>query len=237
MKILIIEDEALIVRALERGFATYGHQVVSADNGEDGTVLAMDGTVDFILLDISLPGRDGHKVLERIRSARPDVPVLMLTARDDLKDKVSALKAGADDYLTKPFAFEELLARMEALNRRAEPAGSSQMEVGDLRLNVLSHRVWRGGKLIELSSREFALLEFFMRNPGQILSRQQILSAVWDYAFNPGSNVLNVYVRYLRSKVDRPGEPSLITTVRGVGYRFDPPKNAQSSPSSSKSSS
>ena len=231
MKVLVIEDEAPIVRALERGFAAGGHLVVSADNGEDGIALAMDRTVDFVLLDISLPGRDGHQVLARIRSVRPDVPVLMLTARDDLENKVSALNAGADDYVTKPFAFEELLARMGALNRRAEPSGS-QMEVGDLRVNLLSHRVWRGGKEIELSSREFSLFEFLMRNPRQVLSRQQILSAVWDYAFDPGSNVLNVYVKYLRSKIDRAGEPSLITTVRGVGYRFDPPEDDQSSPPS-----
>ena len=228
MKVLVIEDEASIVRALERGFAASGDLVVSADNGEDGIALAMDRTVDFVLLDISLPGRDGHQVLARIRAVRPDVPVLMLTARVDLENKVSALKAGADDYVTKSFAFEELLARMGALGRRAEPTGS-QLEAGDLRINLLSHRVWRGGKEIELSSREFALLEFLMRNPRQVLSRQQILSAVWDYAFDPGSNVLNVYIRYIRSKIDRSGEPSLISTVRGVGYRFDPWEDPRSS--------
>ncbi len=228
MKVLVIEDEAPIVRALERGFAAGGHLVVSADNGEDGISLAMDRTIDFVLLDISLPGKDGHQVLARIRAVRPDVPVLMLTARDDLENKVSTLNAGADDYVTKPFAFEELLARMGALSRRTGPS-DSQIEAGDLRINLLSHRVWRGGKEIELSSREFSLLEFLIRNPRQVLSRQQILSAVWDYAFDPGSNVLNVYVRYLRSKIDRAGESSLIFTVRGVGYRFDPPEEAQSS--------
>ncbi len=228
MKVLVIEDEAPIVRALERGFAAGGHLVVSADNGEDGISLAMDRTIDFVLLDISLPGKDGHQVLARIRAVRPDVPVLMLTARDDLENKVSTLNAGADDYVTKPFAFEELLARMGALSRRTGPS-DSQIEAGDLRINLLSHRVWRGGKEIELSSREFSLLEFLIRNPRQVLSRQQILSAVWDYAFDPGSNVLNVYVRYLRSKIDRAGESSLIFTVRGVGYRFDPPEETQSS--------
>ena len=229
MKVLVIEDEAPIVRALERGFGASGDLVVSADNGEDGIALAMDRTVDFVLLDISLPGRDGHQVLARIRAVRPDVPVLMLTARDDLENKVNALNAGADDYVTKPFAFEELLARMGALSRRAEPSGST-LEAGDLRVNLLSHRAWRGGKEIELSSREFTLLEFLMRNPRQVLSRQQILSAVWDYDFDPGSNVLNVYVRYLRSKIDRLEEPSLISTVRGVGYRFDPPGGSSVAP-------
>ena len=156
------------------------------------------------------------------------LPVLLLTARDGAPDEVAGLQAGADDYVTKPFAFEELLARIGALGRRTESPGSV-LEAGDLRINLLSHRVWRGGKEIELSSREFALLEFLLRNPRQVLSRQQILSAVWDYAFDPGSNVVDVYVRYLRSKLDRRGEPSVIQTVRGAGYRFEPPADAPSS--------
>ena len=224
MRVLIVEDEPGIVRMLERGLAAHGHQPVSADNGDDGARLAaFDDSVDLVVLDIMLPGLSGHEVLKRIRTRRPELPVLMLTARDDLQNKVGALDAGADDYLTKPFAFEELLARIRALIRRTDQPRASLIEAGDLRVDLLSHRAWRGDKQIELSSREFALLEYFMRHPGQALSRQQILSAIWDYAFDPGSNVVDVYVRYLRAKLDRPGEPSLFTTVRGSGYRFDAP--------------
>jgi DNA-binding response OmpR family regulator len=164
-------------------------------------------------------------VLRRIRARRPGLPVLMLTARDEVRDKVRALDGGADDYLTKPFDLEELVARMRALVRRADQPQSSRIELGDLKIDLLSHRVWRGEKLVDLSSREFALLEYFVRHQGQVLSRQQILSAVWDYAFDPGSNVVDVYVSYLRNKLDRRGEPSFIATVRGAGYRFDLPEH------------
>jgi DNA-binding response OmpR family regulator len=225
VKILIIEDDTPIVRGLERGLAPHGHELVSADNGEDGAALATDETVELVLLDISLPGLDGHEVLERVRAARPGLPVLMLTARDDLHHKVHALNAGADDYLTKPFALEELLARIGALARRVEQPGSERvLEAGDLRMDLLSRRVWRGGGLVELSSREFELLEYFMRHSGQVLGRQKLLLDVWGYDFDPGSNVLNVYIRYLRAKIDRPGEPSFIGTLRGAGYRFEPPE-------------
>lgn len=223
MRILIVEDEAGIVRFLERGLAAHGYQPLSASNGEDGVRMAEDEAVDLVLLDIMLPGLDGQEVLKRIRVRRPELPILMLTARDNLQNKVSALDAGADDYLTKPFAFEELLARIRALTRRSDQAQGALIEAGGLRVDLLSHRAWRGDKQLALSAREFALLEYFMRHPGQALSRQQILSAIWDYAFDPGSNVVDVYVRYLRRKIDRLGEPSLIGTVRGVGYRFNPP--------------
>jgi DNA-binding response OmpR family regulator len=223
MRVLIIEDDQGIVRFLERGLAAHGHSTVSADNGEDGVILARDESVELVLLDIMLPLMDGHRVLERIRLRRPDVPVLMLTARDDLRNKVDALDAGADDYLTKPFDLEELLARLRALTRRADQPQGSKIEAGDLKVDLRSRRVWRGDKLVDLSSREFALLEYLMRHPGHVLSRQQILSAVWDYDFDPGSNVVDVYVSYLRNKLDRRGEPSLIQTVRGAGYRFEKP--------------
>ena len=226
MQILIVEDETAIVRFLKRGLSAHGHRVLSADNGEDGVRLAVEEPLDLVLLDISLPRLDGHEVLRRIRIRRPSLPVLMLTARDDLQNKVGALDGGADDYLTKPFVFEELLARMRALTRRADQPRSAQIEMDGLRIDLLSRRVWRGEERVELSSREFALLEYFMRHPGQLLSRQQILSAIWEYDFDPGSNVVDVYVRHLRNKIDRPGQRSLIETVRGAGYRFEPPQKA-----------
>ncbi|QYJ16414.1 Transcriptional regulatory protein TcrA [Rubrobacter xylanophilus DSM 9941] len=223
MRILIVEDEPGIVRMLERGLSAQGYACLSAEDGETGLRMALEEDVDVVLLDIMLPGLDGREVLRRLRLRRPGLPVLMLTARDEVETKVGSLDAGADDYLTKPFAFEELLARIRALVRRADQPESTILRAGDLKVDLLAHRVWRAGRQIELSSREFSLLEYLMRHPRQVLSRQQILSAVWDYAFDPGSNVVDVYVRYLRRKIDRPGEPSLITTVRGAGYRFDPP--------------
>ena len=220
MRILAVEDEPAILRMLERGLAAAGHQVLTATSGEDGAVLASEEGVDVVLLDIGLPELGGHEVLARIRARRPELPVLMLTARDDLDNKVRALDAGADDYLTKPFAFEELLARIRALTRRSDQASAAQVEVGDIRLDLLGRRAWRGDRLIELSNREFALLEFLLRHPSQVLSRTQILFAVWEYDADPSSNVVDVYVRYLRRKL---GDPSPISTVRGAGYRFDPP--------------
>ena len=169
MRVLIVEDEPGIVRMLERGLAAHGHQCVSVDNGEDGARLAVEEEVDLVLLDIMLPGLSGQDVLKRIRFRRPGLPVLMLTARDDLQNKVGALDLGADDYMTKPFAFEELLARMRALVRRADQPQSSKLQAGDLHVDLLSRRVRRGDKQIDLSSREFALLEYFMRHPGQVL--------------------------------------------------------------------
>jgi DNA-binding response OmpR family regulator len=227
MLVLLIEDDPAIVRFLERGLAAHGHRTISADNGEDGLRMAADEAVDLVLLDIMLPRLDGRRVLERIRLRRSDLPVLMLTARDEVHNKVGALDSGADDYLTKPFDLEELLARMRALTRRSDQSWSSRMEFGDLKVDLRSRRVWRGDRQVDLSSREFALLEYFMSHPGQVLSRQQILSGVWDYAFDPGSNVVDVYVRYLRSKLDRRREPSIIETVRGAGYRFEPPSEAE----------
>ena len=223
MLVLIVEDETAIVRFLERGLNAHGHRVLSANNGEQGARLAVEEPVDVVLLDISLPRLDGREVLRRIRTRRPELPVLMLTARDDLPNRVGALDAGADDYLTKPFVFEELLARIRALTRRANQPRSARIEIDGVGIDLLSRRAWREDKAIDLSSREFALLEYFMRHPGHVLSRQQILSAIWDFDFDPSSNVVDVYVRHLRSKIDRDGEPSLISTVRGAGYRFEPP--------------
>ena len=218
MRILAVEDEPAILRMLERGLTASGHQVLTAENGEDGAILATDEGVDLVLLDISLPGMSGHDVLSRVRARRPELPVLMLTARDDIGNKVRALDAGADDYLTKPFAFEELLARIRALTRRADQSSATTLEVGDVRLDLLGRRAWRGERPMELSHREFTLLEYLLRHAGQVLSRTQILFAVWEYDADPSSNVVDVYVRYLRRKL---GDPSPISTVRGAGYRYD----------------
>jgi DNA-binding response OmpR family regulator len=221
MRILVVEDEAAIARALERGLSANGYEVVCARSGEEALSIALDKPVDFVLLDISLPGLDGHTVLARLRQALPNLPVLMLTARDDLANKVRAFDAGADDYITKPFALEELLARIRA-RVRLDGRNDALIQVGDVRLDLLSRRAWRGDKLLELPSREFALLEYFMRHPHQTLSRQALLADVWKLTFDPGSNVVAVYVGYLRRRIDRPGEPSLITAQRGAGYSFDP---------------
>ena len=223
MRILIVEDEPRIVSLLERGLGAHGHQVQSASDGEDGLLLAGDEGIDLLILDIGLPGMSGQEVLRRVRVRRPDLPVLMLTARDDVASKVQALDAGADDYLTKPFALEELLARVRALSRRRDQSRAAAIEVGDVRIDLLARRAWRGEREIELAAREFALLEYFMRHPGQVLTRSQILDAVWEYDYDPGSNVVDVYVGYLRRKLrgsgEDEGEP--ISTVRGTGYRFD----------------
>jgi DNA-binding response OmpR family regulator len=222
MRILAVEDEPAIVRMLERGLSAYGHQVIPAKTGEDAIAAAGDEGVELVLLDIALPGIDGHEVLAQIRARRPGLPVLMLTARDDIGHKLRALDAGADDYLTKPFAFDELLARIRAVARRTNPQQAAQLEAGDLRLDLLGRRAWRGKRLVELSAREFALLEYLMRHPYQVVSRAQILAAVWASDYEPGSNVVDVYVRYLRRKLCPADEPCPISTVRGSGYRFDP---------------
>jgi two-component system OmpR family response regulator len=223
MKILLIEDEPAIARMIQRGLAPHGHELILVESGLDPTVdLALE-RVDLVLLDIHLPGKDGYGVLRDIRRLRPDLPVIMLTAIDELKSKVQSLDGGADDYVTKPFEFQELLARIRAVTRRADQQVSSTLAFGDLQIDLLSHRVSRGDEMVDLSRREFALLEYFARNPRRVLSRQQILTAVWDYDFEGESNVVDVYVRYLRQKLDRLGVAGAFATIRGSGYRFDPP--------------
>lgn len=223
MRILIVEDEPRIVSLLERGLGAHGHQVSSASDGEDGLLMAGDEGIDLMILDIGLPGMSGQEVLRRVRARRPDLPALMLTARDDVANKVQALDAGADDYLTKPFALEELLARVRALSRRRDQSQASVIDVGDVRIDLLARRAWRGEREIELAAREFALLEYFMRHAGQVLTRSQILDAVWEYDYDPGSNVVDVYVGYLRRKLRgaSSGVDGPISTVRGTGYRFE----------------
>ena len=223
MRVLLIEDEAAIVRYLERGLREEGHQVESAATGEDGIELAASEDVDLVIIDIGLPGIDGHQVLSAIRERKPALPAIMLTARDDVSSKIRALDAGADDYIVKPFSFAELTARMRAAMRRGDQRRASAVEVGDLRIDFLQRRAWRGGRLIELSNREFTLLAYLMQHAGQVLTRTQLLEAVWDYDFDPGSNVVDVYIRYLRRKIDEPNEPSVIQALRGVGYRLEVP--------------
>lgn len=221
MKVLVIEDDPAIVRFLERALQAHGHDVTVAYDGEEGATAAIREPIDIVLLDIMLPRMDGHETLAHIRSRRPDLPVLMLTARDDDQHKVSALDGGADDYLTKPFSLEELMARMRALTRRVRHQVGPEMIVGTLRLDLPTRRAWRNNVELNLSSREFHLLEFFMRHPDEVLTRQQILSVIWQWDFDPASNLVDVYIRYLRKKIDLPNERSLISTVRGSGYRLD----------------
>lgn len=220
MRIVVIEDDERIASFVARGLASQGHQVMTAANGRDGIELASEPEVDLVILDLSLPDIDGTEVLARLRGSQGLPPVLVLTARDSIADKVSVLDRGADDYMTKPFALDELLARVRVLARRADQPVAARIERAGLVLDLGARRASRDGRAIELSAREFALLAYLMRNAGQVVSRVQILAAVWDYDFDPQSNVVDVYVRYLRNKVDVPDEPSLIETVRGSGYRF-----------------
>lgn len=223
MRILIVEDEPNLASVVKRGLESQGYQAPVAETGDDAVLMVRTEAYDLVLLDITLPDIDGHEVLAGIRRLRPELPVIMVTARDDVASKIDALDGGADDYITKPFNFDELLARIRAQTRRSDQTQSAVIAWEGLRIDLLSHRVWRHEVEVALSRREFALLEYFARNPGRLLSRQQILAAVWDYDYEGESNVVDVYVRYLRNKLDITRVPSLFTTVRGSGYRFDVP--------------
>jgi len=220
MRVLVVEDEKKLGELLARGLREEGHAADLADRGEEALWMANAVDYDAIVLDVMLPGVDGFEVCRRLRAGSVWAPVLMLTARDAVDDRVGGLDAGADDYLVKPFSFEELLARLRALTRRAPVERPAVLEVGDLRLDPAAHRAWRGDTELELSAKEFALLELFMRRPGMVLSRAQLLDGAWDIAFESRSNVVDVYVRYLREKIDRPFGRDSIETVRGVGYRL-----------------
>jgi DNA-binding response OmpR family regulator len=223
MRILVVEDEANLASVIQRGLEAQGYQAPIAECGEDAVLHVRTEPVDLVLLDIALPDMDGRQVLAEIRRLRRDVPVIMVTARDDVGSKIGALDHGADDYVTKPFNFDELLARIRAQARRSDQAQSVEIAWDGLRIDLRAHRVWRHDEEIPLSRREFALLEYFARNPGRLLTRQQILAAVWEYDYEGESNIVDVYVRYLRNKLDLDHQPSLFTTIRGSGYRFDPP--------------
>lgn len=221
MRVLLVEDEAKLARLVARGLTERGDVVTVVGTGEEAVTAGLeDREYDVILLDVRLPDMEGFDVCRRLRRARVWTPVLMLTARNAVADRITGLDSGADDYLGKPFAFDELLARMRALARRGPVARPSVLEVGDLRLDPASRQVWRGDVTIELSARELALLEALMRRPEQALSRDQLLAHAWGVVHDTSSNVVDVYVRYLREKIDRPFGVDSLRTVRGIGYRL-----------------
>jgi two-component system, OmpR family, response regulator len=220
MRVLVVEDEVKLAALLRRGLLEEGHAADVAASGEDALWMAQATPYDAIVLDLMLPGVDGLEVCRRLRGDGVWSPVLMLTARDGVGDRVGGLDAGADDYLTKPFAFAELLARLRALARRGAVERPAVLSVGELRLDPATRRVWRGETRIDLSTKEFAVLETFMRRPGRVLSRLELLEHAWDYDYENRSNVIDVYVRYLREKIDRPFGRDSIETVRGAGYRL-----------------
>ena len=219
MYLLLVEDERRLAQVVRRVLEEEGHTVDLAHDGEDGLAMARDGSHDVIVLDVLLPGMDGIELCQKLRRERLDTPVLLLTALDSVDDRVRGLDAGADDYLPKPFAFQELLARLRALGRRKVQAReATQIHVDGLTLDLRRRRADREGRAIELSPKEFSLLELLMRNQGRVLTRTQILDHIWGYDYAADSNLVDVYVAYLRRKVDRGGGRRLIRTVRGVGY-------------------
>jgi len=220
MRVLVVEDELKMAGLIRRGMREQGLVADVVPNGEDAMWMAQATPYDAIVLDVMLPGIDGFETCRRLRGEHVWTPVLMLTARDGVEDRVQGLDTGADDYLVKPFSFAELLARLRALARRGPVERPAVLHAGDLHLDPASRRVWRGETDIALSAKEFALLEAFMRRPGRTLDRYQLLEHAWDYTYENRSNVIEVYVRYLREKVDRPFGVESIETVRGAGYRL-----------------
>jgi DNA-binding response OmpR family regulator len=220
MHILVVEDETAIADFVQRGLESEGYAVACAYDGDEGERRALGKGVDLVVLDLMLPGKDGLSVLRSIRRERPALPVIVLTARDALEDKVEGLDTGATDYVTKPFAFDELTARIRAHLRRPANGEPTVLEAAGIHMDLLARLVTLHGEPIHLSSREFELLAYFVRHPNQVLSREQILSAVWGYDFDPGTNVVEVYVGYLRRKLTVDGKPAPIETLRSVGYRL-----------------
>ena len=220
MRILVVEDEKKVASFIKRGLEEEQYEVRTASDGEEGFKLALEKTFDLIVLDWMLPKMNGLDLLKDLRGKNIMTPVLMLTAKDSVEDIVAGLDSGSDDYLTKPFAFAELLARVRALVRRSESDRGAEIVFADVRLDPVTHKVWRTGQEIDLTGKEYALLEYFMRNPTQVLTRTMIAEHCWDYTFESFTNIIDVYVNYLRKKIDREGDMKLIHTVRGVGYVF-----------------
>ena len=222
MTVLVIEDEKKIASFVRKGLEAQGFVVDVSHHGDEGYTLATTRPYDALVLDIMLPGKDGLSILRNLRERKMGVPVIVLTARSELNERLEGLNLGADDYLTKPFFIEELIARVHAVARRAAGTSQSILVVEDLTVNLLTREVVRSGRQIELTAREFALLESLMRSPGRVLTRAQICEQVWDYNFDPGTNLVEVYVQRLRKKVDEGATVKRIETVRGVGYRMKP---------------
>ncbi len=226
MRLLIVEDEPKMLDFLKRGLEEQRYAVDTAVNGEDGLHWALNFPYDVILLDVMLPGLNGLEVCQALRNRHIQTPILMLTARDTIDDRVAGLDLGADDYLVKPFAFRELLARLRALTRRDTQHTSAVLQLGDLRLDTVTHTAKRGDKLIELTTKEYELLEFLMLHPNQVLSRTVIAEHLWNYDYSPESNVLDVYIRFLRRKIDDDYDDKYIRTLRGSGYQLVDPAHA-----------
>lgn len=218
MRILVVEDEKKVASFIKRGLEEEKYEVVTVHDGEEGLKAASEKSFDLIILDVMLPKMDGVSVMKELRARKVLTPVLMLTAKGEVEDIVAGLDSGSDDYLTKPFAFAELLARVRALLRRSEFDRGAEIRFADLRLDPVSHKVWRAEKEIDLTAKEYGLLEYLVRNANQVLTRTMIAEHVWDYTFDSFTNIIDVYVNYLRKKIDRDAEKKLIHTVRGVGY-------------------
>mgnify|MGYP001292019555 FL=1 len=220
MRILVIEDERKVASFIKRGLEEERYIVETAADGQVGLDLALNNVFDAIVLDVMLPKLDGYSVLRALRDEGNATPVIMLTARGSTEDRVQGLDLGADDYLTKPFHFEELAARLRSILRRSTTEKTTKLQCGDLTLDLVTHFAFRGDKEIELTTKEYALLEYLMRNKDRILSRSMIMQHVWKHNFDPESNIIDVYVKRIRQKIERPGQPNLITSIRGVGYRL-----------------
>jgi DNA-binding response OmpR family regulator len=223
MRILVVEDSRRLAGIVKRGLLEEGYAVDNAYDGEEAEYMAETAPFDVIILDIMLPKKDGIAVCRDLRAKNVNVPILMLTAKDSVEDKVTGLDSGADDYLVKPFAFSELLARIRALLRREVLPKTQKFQVGDLSLDPQSREVWRDGSRLDLTAKEYAILEYFMRRPNAVVTRTMLGESVWDYEFDGISNIIDVYVRRIRQKIDQDGQPSLIQTIRGAGYRLRVP--------------
>ncbi len=218
MRLLVIEDEKKVASFIKKGLEEETYVVDVAYDGEEGLLLAQQGEYDLIILDLMLPVIDGLEVLSRLRAEKNDVPIILLTAKDSVEEKVTGLNKGADDYLTKPFAFSELMARIRVLLRRGRAETKTELQIDNLTLDLVSHKVKRNGEEIELTGKEYSLLEYFLRNQGKVLTRTMIAEHVWDYNFDTFTNVIDVYVNHLRKKIDKNFPKKLLHTLRGVGY-------------------